>query len=78
MDIQKEFDGIFWLWNKGGSHSDIYHRIVCWLSKYFKEIQTIQEKHDLLQRTEYDELKEIVEDFIYGERYETLRKEFGH
>lgn len=78
MDIQTEFDAIFWLWNRGASHSSIYHRIVLWLSKYFKEIKTINQKHDLLQRTEYDGINDIVEDFIYGGRYEILRKEFGH
>ena len=77
MEIQKEFDAIFWHWNKGASHSDIYHLIVLWLSKHFKDIKTIEEKHELYQRTEYGELKEIVEDFIYGDQYRNLRKEFG-
>ena len=75
MKIQKEYNEIFEAWNKGDSHNDIYHLILYWLTKYKNDIKDQEDVKDILHRMEFDELRDIVEDFIYGSKYKSLRDE---
>jgi hypothetical protein len=75
MDMQKEYNEILDSWNKGDSHNDIYHLILYWLEKYKENIKAQEHVNNILERMEFDELHDIVEDFIYGSKYESLRDE---
>jgi len=73
--MQKEYNEIFEAWSKGDSHNDIYHLILYWLQKFKNHIKAQECVNDILERMEFDELRDIVEDFIYGSKYESLRDE---
>ena len=73
--MQKEYNEILDSWNKGDSHNDIYHLILYWLEKYKENIKAQEHVNNILERMEFDELHDIVEDFIYGSKYESLRDE---
>ena len=74
-DMQKEYNEIFDAWNKGDSHNDIYHLILYWLETYKIYIKEQEHVDDLLERMNFDELRDIVEDFMYGSKYKSLRDE---
>ena len=73
--MKKEYNEIFEAWNNGDSHNDIYHLILYWLKKYKNNIKDQEDVKDILHRMEFDELRDIVEDFIYGSKYKSLRDE---
>jgi hypothetical protein len=75
MDIKKEYNEIFEAWNNNDSHNDIYHLILNWLTKYKDNIKAKKSAEDLLQRMEFDDLYNIVEDFIYGSKYGDIHEE---
>ena len=64
-------------WDNNVSMSDIYHMIVDWMETWqpeirFPELAGLVEEY--LQRCEDgDETYDLVEEFIYGERYAILR-----
>lgn len=59
-------------WNTGISHGDIYQIIIKWIQIYKKKIPS-----SLLPTIHpRDELKVIVEEFIYGPKYAPLRTYF--
>ncbi len=79
--IQKDYNNIFKAWNENVSSSDIYHMILDWINTYRYEIYEIYDKQisdlleDILDRmNNNDETNDIVEDFIYGRKYEYIRK----
>ena len=56
-------------WNTGISHGDMYQIIIKWIQIYKKKIPS-----SLLPTIHpRDELKVIVEEFIYGPKYAPLR-----
>jgi hypothetical protein len=75
MDIKKDYNEIFEAWNKGDSHNDIYHLILYWIQNYKNDIKAQEQIEEILERMEFDELHDIVEDFIYGSKYKILRDE---
>ena len=75
MDIKKDYNEIFEAWKKGDSHNDIYHLILYWIQNYKNDIKAQEQIEEILERMEFDELHDIVEDFIYGSKYELLRDE---
>ena len=64
-------------WDNDVSMSDIYHMIVDWMETWqpeirFPEVAELVEEY--LQRCEDDdEMYDLVEEFIYGERYAPIR-----
>ena len=77
MPIKEDFLDIMRAWNINESHSVIYHMIHAWLTKYKDEIKSQSEVEHIIKRmTDDDELKTIVEDFIYGLKYKPLRSKF--
>ena len=70
--VRSELVFIFNAWNTGVSYSDIYQMIIKWTTDNSKKIP----KHLLPELKDTDELKEIVEQFIFGIRYVPLRKYF--
>ncbi len=75
--VKEGYRAIQRAWVLGESHSDIYTMIVDWIMMFDTTIQSRDELNDLFHRIEDgDELKEIVEDFIYGIRYVNMRTEF--
>ena len=70
--VRSQLISIFDAWNTGASHPDIYQMIIKWTTENNKKIP----KHLLPEIKDTDELKEIVEKFIFGVRYVPLRKYF--
>ena len=65
-------------WENEHSFGDIYNMIIVWLETYYSLIKNKQVANALLERASTgDELKTIVEDFIYGDCCKLLRKEFS-
>lgn len=68
-------------WNSNGSMNDIYHMILDWMQRYSPNKiypETAEAVHDWLHRAERgDETNDLVEEFIYGEKYEIIRTCFG-
>jgi len=61
-------------WKEDTSHSDIFNMIVEWVTAYKDHINPPELVLDLLNRIKSFESEiVIVEDFIYGDRYEALR-----
>lgn len=76
MSIKIEFERIFQAWDNNESSSDVYHLILYWINKYKDEIKTKEDIEDIYERMITDDsTNDIVEDFIYGERYYNLRLE---
>jgi len=68
------FHDIMMAWKEDASHSDIFSMIVEWVTTYKDHINPPELVLDLLNRIKSFESEiVIVEDFIYGERYEALR-----
>jgi len=70
--VRSQLVSIFDAWNTGASHTDIYQMIIKWTTENNKKIP----KDLLPEIKDTDELKEIVEQFIFGVRYVPLRKYF--
>jgi hypothetical protein len=76
-NVEKGFNAILRAWNKNVSHSDIYQMILTWIQHYKHEINDTSSIDSILTRmSENEPTNEIVEDFIYGSIYETLRQQF--
>lgn len=79
--ISKEYNNIFKSWKDNVSSSDIYHMILYWINTYKDEITdsyVLELLEDVLYRMNNDdETNDIVEDFIYGSKYESIRKYFN-
>lgn len=83
LQIKSEFNNIINVWIKGYSHNDIYHMILAWIEHNINElslnINTKDSINDIYKRMiNNDSTQDIVEDFIYGEKYSKLRKEFNY
>lgn len=78
-DMQSDFLEIFTAWHDDVSSSDIYHMISEWIFQYKTLIKSQNEIKDIVKRMNSKEsINSIVEDFIYGDSYKTLRKEFNY
>lgn len=81
--IRKSYNKIIKAWINGKSHSDIYHMILYWIDnpKNKEEYNTQKDIVNIIDDINYrmynnDETHDIVEDFIYGSRYNQLRSKF--
>ena len=72
------FHDIMMAWSEDTVSRDIYTMIYDWLTFYKSEIRAKDEVDDIIWRMEQgEEVKLIVEDFVTGERYAKLRKQFS-
>ena len=75
--ISQDYNNILKAWNENVSSNDIYHMILEWVNTYRYEIydkQLSELLDDILTRmNNNDEINDIVEDFIYGRKYEYIR-----
>ena len=72
------FHDIMMAWSEDTVSRDIYTMIYDWLTFYKSEIRAKDEVDDIIWRMEQgEEVKLIVEDFVTGERYGKLRKQFS-
>lgn len=72
------FQQILDAWENDESASDIYHMILDFITIYKDKIKHQDLINDILKRMDDDDEStyDIVEDVIYGEVYDELRKEF--
>ena len=79
MNIYESYQFIMRAWNDGASSSDIYHMMVDWVEDYKDKLKTDaakKEAAELWDRFETnDSTNDIVEDFVYGDRYSGIRQE---
>lgn len=80
--IKYEFNNITKAWINGESHSDIYHMIWGWIDHNRETLYTYPSLRSNLddiygRMVSNDNTQDIVEDFIYGDRYSIIRKEFS-
>lgn len=78
---REEFLNIFVKWENGSNYNDIYHMILYWINNHMDHIKKYNNKsyynsmkHILERIKNNDETNNIVEDFIYGNRYKELRE----
>jgi hypothetical protein len=78
-NMYEEYLMIHKAWNDAESYGDIYDMIVDWIEEYMDSLKTNEarkEANELWDRFESsDDTKEIVEDFIHGDRYAEIRRE---
>lgn len=66
-------------WSEGESYPTMYHLILSWIEHYKDTIYEKKEMSDILKRMiNGDEMKVIVEDVMYGQRYLLLRIEMSY
>lgn len=79
MNIYESYQFILKAWNDGVSSSNIYHMMVDWIEEAKDRLKTEaakKEAAELWDRFETsDSTNEIVEDFIYGDKYCGVRQE---
>jgi hypothetical protein len=75
--ISEDYDNILIAWDENISSSDIYHMILNWINTYKNEIavrEVLDSLEDILERMSNNySTNDIVEDFIYGSKYETIK-----
>lgn len=70
---RKEYQLIVQAWIDNQSMSDIYDMIVRWVDRH-KNQDMLDLTNDIMKRAcSNDSINDIVEDFIYGKKYEALR-----
>jgi hypothetical protein len=73
-----DFQNIMTAWMKDTNTNDIYHMILDLLNEHKNSIINGDLLEEILQRmNSNDETKDIVEDFVYGDKYFNLRKELS-
>lgn len=76
MTLSKDFENIIKAWYEGVHTTDIYHMILDLFNNY--KLRDIEEVKEILDRmNSNDSTQDIVEDFIYDQKYENLRKYLG-
>lgn len=75
--LKEEYNKIIKAWINNISMSDIYHMILEWIEKNKSTVsnqEIVAIMNDIEKRMENnDELNDIVEEFIYGVKYQKLR-----
>ena len=75
--VHRRYRAIMRAWSTDVGHNDIYHMIIRWMDEFKQSIEAKQEVKRFLRRARNDdELKDLVEDFIYGGGCEKIRKQF--
>jgi hypothetical protein len=77
-NIYNDFWEIMRAWDNGESYGELYDMIVDWIEEYKDKLlsdDAKQEANELWERLDtHDEIKDIVEDFIHGDRYTEIRR----
>ena len=76
-DAKKEYDLILVAWNEYKSNAIIYTMIIEWVKKYKDVLKSKEDVEDILERIVFNEIDELVTDFIYGKTYLCIRLEMG-
>lgn len=78
MELAKEgFEDIIWSWQNGVYVNSLYSMIYYWIKKNKQVLAFIPEIKDIYYRIKSSESsRDIVQDFLIGERYESLREKF--
>lgn len=79
MSIKKEFNMIFKNFGNTNSYSSTLFLIVEWMNKYKNIITNKPAIIDFLDRVRdpTEEIQDIVDDFLYSDKYRELRNEFS-
>jgi len=79
MSVKKEFNLIFKRFNEQANYSTTTAMLVAWIQKYKDDIQSKDDIDDIVLRIEdpTEEVQDIIDDFLYGDRYKNLRNEFS-
>lgn len=78
-ECAKDYRNILQAWDTNVSQNDIYHMILYWIKSYEKIFDTSLKElaNDILDRmNSNDETNDIVEDFVYGSKYQLFRSRF--
>lgn len=79
MSVKKEFNLIFKRFNEQANYSSTSVMVLNWIQKNKDSIQSKNDIEDLLLRMDdpTEDLQDIIDDFLYGDRYKGLRNEFS-
>jgi hypothetical protein len=79
MSLVFDYNHIFNVWQDYHDYSGTYYTIYNWLLKYYNELESKKDVEDLLFRFSYykDNMKTIVDDFLFSKSYEGLRQEIS-
>lgn len=72
--IRKDYNKIMQAWIDGKNHNDIYHMILRWIENQKYRDKDMEDIYNRMRNG--DETNDIVENFIYGSKYEKLRSKF--
>ena len=75
MTIKGEFLAIFDKWDEEVENEIIFIALVKWINRYKNIVKDQDSINDLLWRITMDDSKSILQDFLYGMCYESLRDE---
>ena len=77
MSLVFDYNHIFNVWEDYHDYSGTYYTIYNWLITYYKDLESKKDVEDLLFRFSYykDNMKTIVDDFLFSKIYEGLRQE---
>ena len=74
MTIKDEYARIIKFWENGMRYGDLYVLIVDWIGRYKMIIRSPSLPH-LISRLCTEDIKMLVNDFIFGDIYADLRSE---
>lgn len=72
--MRKDYNKIIQAWIDGKNYNDIYHMILEWIENQESRDKDIEDIYNRMKNG--DETNDIVEDFIYGNKYEKIRSKF--
>ena len=78
MTFKSEFLDIFDKWHEIVDTDTIYLLILQWLNKYKNIVKDQTSINDILWRINIDDHNLIIDDFIHGACYESLREEINN
>ena len=78
LSAKSEYDQIIISWDRGDSVVEVYHQILYWIKNYKSIIKAQDDISDIYSRMLGHETADVITlDFIYSEKYDTLRNEFN-
>lgn len=75
MTIKSEFFLIFDKWEAIDNDDVVYTYLLKWLNKYKNIVKDQDSINDILWRITMEEPRLIIDDFIHGQNYQSLRDE---
>ena len=77
MTIKSEYTDIFDKWNEGANNENVYILLLKWLNKYKNIVKDQDSINDILWRITMDDYQLVIDDFINGQNYQSLRDEMN-